>query len=140
MNQKSVLTLAILLVVIGVGVFAYTNFYSNPVAPAATNTTKPNLQPGSVKPVTPAPSQANRVPSSDITHAVGVESYIKKHIARFAPVKATLGGTFYVTKVDARGGKGTVSYEDGHSSYIADFAYAVDDFGSVAINNFTVRK
>jgi hypothetical protein len=132
--------LAGVLAVIGVGVFSYTQYrrgaHSGPTTVSSSVVSQLGVSP------TPAHARApsSRVPSSDIVHAVSVESYIKKHITTFSPVKATLGGTFYVTQVDAYNGKGTVNYEDGHSAYIADFAYTVDDFGSVSINNFTVRK
>lgn len=128
--------------VIGIGVFSYTEYRPGAQSSPTTVSSGVVSQPG-VSP-TPAharaPSNSNRLPSSDIVHAVSVESYIKKHITNFAPVKATLGSTFYVTQVDAYNGKGTVQYEDGHSVYIADFAYTVDDFGAVSVNNFTVRK
>jgi hypothetical protein len=51
-----------------------------------------------------------------------------------------LGGTFYVTAIEATDGSGTVSYEDGHNAYTADFTYSFRADGSVSVDSFTVRN
>ncbi len=69
--------------------------------------------------------------------------YVKRNITGLsgeAGIVASLGGTFQVTKIEAANGKGTVSYEDGHNSYSAEFAYTVDKKGLVSITAFTVKK
>ena len=71
---------------------------------------------------------------------MSVEGYMTLHISDFAPIKEQLGGKFHVTKVEARGGVGVVSYEDGHNAYTADFRYATDEFGTISIESFSVRK
>jgi hypothetical protein len=69
-----------------------------------------------------------------------IESYVKNSINELAPVKATLGGTFQVTTIETHGGAGTVAYEDGHSSYLADFTYTVSQDGKPTITSFTIRE
>ncbi|HVU80190.1 MAG TPA: hypothetical protein VHD37_02390 [Candidatus Paceibacterota bacterium] len=69
-----------------------------------------------------------------------IESYVKNSINELAPVKATLGGTFQVTTIETHGGAGTVAYEDGHSTYLADFTYAVSQDGKPTITSFTIRE
>lgn len=65
-----------------------------------------------------------------------VEAYVRANISSLSPQKEVLGGTFYVTEFDARNGRGTVSYEDGHVAYEADFTYRVSDDGEVSILSF----
>jgi hypothetical protein len=74
---------------------------------------------------------------------VGIEEYMKRNISGIsaeAGYPEELGGTFYITQFEAHGGAGTVSYEDGHNAYTADFAYATDKKGLVSVTSFTVRK
>ena len=74
---------------------------------------------------------------------VGIEEYVKRNIAGLsaeAGVVEDLGGTFQVTKFEASGGKGTVSYEDGHNAYTAEFTYTTDKKGVVTVNSFTAKK
>ncbi len=68
-----------------------------------------------------------------------IESYVKNDISNLSPVKEQLGGTFYVTEIETNNGAGTVSYEDGHNAYTADFTYTISDDGKPTITNFTVR-
>lgn len=68
-----------------------------------------------------------------------VEDYVRANISTLSPEPEVLGGTFYVTDVEARGGAGTVSYEDGHNAFTADFTYSVDASGIVSVTSFTVR-
>jgi len=69
-----------------------------------------------------------------------VEQYVKANISTLSPVKAELGGTFYVTDIRTANGMGTVEYEDGHIALTADFNYTVDADGSVNVTNFVVRE
>ncbi len=74
---------------------------------------------------------------------VSIETYMKRNVAGFsaeAGFPEVLGGAFQVTKFEAKSGAGTVSYEDGHNSYTADFKYTTDKKGLVSVTSFTVRK
>lgn len=68
-----------------------------------------------------------------------VEEYVSRNISKLSPEKEVLGGKFYVTKIEAHGGAGTVEYEDGHNAFTADFTYTVDEKGAVHVTAFTVR-
>lgn len=68
-----------------------------------------------------------------------VESYVKNSISTLSPVKEQLGGTFYVTKITTKDGKGVVEYEDGHNAYTASFTYSVGEEGKPLVTNFVVR-
>lgn len=70
---------------------------------------------------------------------VRIETYVREHFSALSPETAVLGGTFYVTAIEARDGTGVVEYEDGHIALVADFSYLVDDRGEVFITSFTVR-
>jgi len=65
-----------------------------------------------------------------------INQYIADNISRLAPEPAQLGGTFYVTSIEATDGKGVVSYEDGHNAYTADFTYTIDP---ISITSFVLR-
>lgn len=67
------------------------------------------------------------------------EAYVRANIGQLSPQPAVLGGTFYVTEIEAANGAGTVSYEDGHIALTADFMYALTDKG-VSVNAFTIRE
>lgn len=71
---------------------------------------------------------------------MSIEQFVTKHISAISPEQAQLGGTFYVTHIEAHGGAGTVQYEDGHNAYTADFTYSVDAAGVPKVDTFTVRK
>lgn len=67
------------------------------------------------------------------------EAYIREHIAELSPTDATLGGTFFVTKIDAQtNGTGVVEYEDGHNAYTADFTFETEA-ERVIITSFRIR-
>ncbi len=75
--------------------------------------------------------------------AVPIQEYVTKNISSLsveAGFPEVLGGTFHVTKIEAKGGKGSVSYADGHNSYTADFTYTTDKKGLVSVKSFVVRK
>ncbi len=125
---------------IGMYTFVFTT-YILPRGDTRTTDTR-SLTPAATKSAskpTPVPEPASAEPS-DVHDATSVESYIKKHITEFSTVKAQLGGTFYVTRIETRGGAGTVYYEDGHSAYVADFVYSIDEFGTISIDGFKVRR
>ncbi len=69
-----------------------------------------------------------------------IESFVRNSISELSPIEAQLGGTFYVTAIQTNNGAGTVSYEDGHSAYTADFTYSVAQDGRPSIESFTVRE
>lgn len=84
------------------------------------------------------PSSAT--PAKPAGKLMSIESYVTQHITDLSPKKATLGGTFQVTSVDLGTGTGTVSYEDGHNVYTADFSYQAADQTGIQITSFVVRK
>ncbi len=57
-----------------------------------------------------------------------VEAYLKKNISTLSPVKAVLGGTWYVLYADINtsGDAGVVTYEDGHIQEKKNFTYTLD--------------
>lgn len=70
-----------------------------------------------------------------------IENYLKENISKISPEKEVLGGKFYLTDVTiSSASSGTVSYEDGHVAFTADFNYTVTPEGEVKISNFVVRK
>lgn len=71
--------------------------------------------------------------------AGGVERYIAENISRLSPEPEVLGGTYYVTAIEAQNGSGTVSYEDGHNAYTADFTYTETGDGTVSVDSFVIR-
>ena len=80
----------------------------------------------------PAPVPAGKLMS--------IESYVSLNIATLSSVKASAGGKFYTTSMQAAGGKGIVSFEDGHNSYVADFTYEMSDQTGIHVTSFTVRQ
>ncbi|MFA6585727.1 MAG: hypothetical protein WCS86_01020 [Candidatus Paceibacterota bacterium] len=71
----------------------------------------------------------NDVACSDLTERDNVEKYIKENITKLSPVKAVLGGTWYVLSValDLNKKSGTVMYEDGHVQEKKNFVYTVNE-------------
>lgn len=86
-----------------------------------------------------APAKTGETALSDTGHQISIESYVTNNISRLSPVKEELGGTFYVTKIEVHGGTGTVSYEDGHNAYTADFTYTLNENGAPSVEAFKVR-
>jgi hypothetical protein len=70
---------------------------------------------------------------------MSVEDYVRSRISELSPIKEQVGGTFYVTAIEAVDGSGVVSYEDGHNAYTADFTYAIDAAGRPAVTGFVIR-
>jgi len=71
---------------------------------------------------------------------MSIESYVTLNISNLSPVKEVLGGTYYVTSIEANEGKGVVSYEDGHIALTADFTYSMSDMSGITIHSFIVRE
>jgi hypothetical protein len=69
-----------------------------------------------------------------------IESYVRTSISSLSPIKEQVGGTFQVTAIELHEGSGTVSYEDGHNAYTADFTYHVAEDGKPSVTSFDVRK
>lgn len=90
--------------------------------------------PATVTDVSPTASQ--EAPSAP---QPSIEAYVTQNISSLSPEKEQLGGTFYVTDIEAHGGTGTVEYEDGHNAYTADFTYEVDASGTPSVTSFTLR-
>lgn len=74
------------------------------------------------------------------TTNVNIEDFIIQNISILSPEKEVLGGKFYITKIQANNGTGTVEYEDGHIAFTADFTYQTDVAGKVSVVSFKIRK
>jgi hypothetical protein len=79
--------------------------------------------------------------TGDVSGATGmsIETYVRENISDLSPEPATMGGTFFVTDIEAQNGTGNVSYEDGHNAYTADFKYEIDVNGKITITSFVLR-
>ncbi len=122
MMQNKILYLGVLIALVAVGVVAYA---MGALAPSA-------------------PSGQTQITAATTTFAqsgkqMSIDSYVTQNISTLSPVKASLGGTFYVTEIQAIDGKGLVHYEDGHNAYIADFTYTPQGNGQFVVNSFIVR-
>lgn len=69
----------------------------------------------------------------DLTERVSVENYLRENISKVSPVKAVLGGTWYVVSdtIDLEKNSGTVIYEDGHIQETKNFSYTTNEKGEV---------
>lgn len=69
------------------------------------------------------------VACGDLVERASVEGYLKENISELSPVKAVLGGTWYVisSTVNLQNNSGTVMYEDGHVQEKRNFTYTTDD-------------
>ena len=79
------------------------------------------------------------VACADLTERASVENYLRDNITTLSPIKAVLGGTWYVTSVvlNLEKNSGTVSYEDGHLSEKKNFTYTTNAKGEVV--NLTIK-
>lgn len=77
--------------------------------------------------------------TEDGYRVMSIESYVTTNISLLSPIKEQLGGTFYVTDIEATNGSGTVAYEDGHNAYVADFTYEINEDRGIAIKSFETR-
>lgn len=117
MNKKIVPLVALLIVITLLGVFAFA-YYKTQEAERLQDIIDPTTSP------------------EDIAFDA-LEKYIKEHISELSPVKETLGGTFFVTRIRAYDNEGTVEYEDGHNAYTASFTYTIEG-DTVSVQNFSV--
>ena len=85
-----------------------------------------------------AVEEMNTVPEVPVneTPKESIEEYVTKNISTLSTEPEQLGGTFYVTSIEAQDGSGVVSYEDGHNAYTADFIYTTDP---LSITSFVIR-
>ena len=74
------------------------------------------------------------VACADLAERGKVMDYLRENIAALSPVKAVLGGTWYVTSVviDVDKNSGTVFYEDGHIQEKKSFSYTTKTNGDVS--------
>ena len=73
---------------------------------------------------------------------MSVESHVAQNISALSPIAASMGGTFYVTKVsvDPQARRGVVEYEDGHMAYEAEFTYTADDRTGYVVTSFVIKE
>jgi hypothetical protein len=117
--KASYLTIILFIVLaLGVGAYFFIPEKSQPQTP--TNTTPTTNQPSG--------------------KLMSIESYVTQNISTISPEKEVLGGTFYVTEIEASDGSGIVKYEDGHNAFVADFTYTASDREGIDITSFIVRK
>ena len=82
--------------------------------------------------------ELNDVSCGELGERASVESYIRENISTLSPVKAVLGGTWYVISifVDASANSGSVVYEDGHVQEDAEFTY---EFQNGEVSNLIIK-
>ncbi|MBU0999004.1 hypothetical protein KKG24_01700 [Patescibacteria group bacterium] len=69
----------------------------------------------------------------DFIKRTNIENYLQDNISELSPVKAILGGTWYVVSItlDLIKNYGTVIYEDGHIQEKKNFTYTLSEKGEV---------
>ncbi len=74
------------------------------------------------------------VACEEIDEREEVETYIRENISTLSPVKAVLGGSWYVLSVSVNTGEdfGVVVYEDGHIQEKRNFDYSLGNDGKVS--------
>lgn len=91
-----------------------------------------------------APESIDTASSTEISdgssRTMGIEDYVRANISFLSPMPAVLGGTLFVTDIEAKDGSGVVHYEDGHNAYVADFKYKIDENTGVNMIDFKVRR
>lgn len=72
-------------------------------------------------------------PNVSVDIKQNVENYLRENISKLSPVKAVLGGTWYVVSstIDVEKNSGTVVYEDGHIQKTKNFSYTTNEKGEV---------
>ena len=107
MNKNFVLSLIVIVILVGVSFF----ILKSPV---------------------PAPVPAS-APNVAVDTKQSVENYLRENISKISPVKAVLGGTWYVVSytVDLEKNSGTIVYEDGHIQEKRNFSYTTGEKGEV---------
>lgn len=89
----------------------------------------------------PEDSTATTTPSGEV-RVMPIEDYIRLNISGLSAEVGkpeVLGGKYYVTSIEAGGGEGVVSYEDGHNAYTADFTYEFGRGGVINVKTFEIR-
>lgn len=78
------------------------------------------------------------VACSELDERDAVEKYVRENISTLSPVKAVLGGTWYVISIfiDASANSGSVVYEDGHVQEDAEFNY---EFQNGEVSNLIIK-
>jgi hypothetical protein len=80
-------------------------------------------------------NKADIVPPQNIKMDIkqNVENYLRENISKLSPVKAVLGGIWYVVSVttDLEKNSGIVTYEDGHVQEVKNFLYTVNNKGEI---------
>jgi hypothetical protein len=127
--NKNTLIIVLVVILVAIGLFAVTS--NRAIAP----TNDQNIDtPDDVEPV-PNPSQEG---AGD--RMMDVATYVRLNISELSTEPEVLGGTFYVTEIEAEDGRGVVKYEDGHNAFVADFTYTTSETSGHTITSFTVRK
>lgn len=69
----------------------------------------------------------------DLVERANVENYLRENISKLSPVKAVLGGAWYVVSdtINLEKNSGTVVYEDGHIQETKSFSYTLNEKGEV---------
>lgn len=77
--------------------------------------------------------ELNDVACMDLQERANVEVFLRENISELSPVKAVLGGTWYVISsvIDLKNNSGIVIYEDGHIQEQKSFSYTVNDKGEI---------
>jgi hypothetical protein len=72
--------------------------------------------------------QFNDISCLDLAERVNVEEYLKENIATLSPVKAVLGGSWYIFSnvIDLEKNSGTIIYEDGHIQEKRTYSYTTN--------------
>jgi hypothetical protein len=73
------------------------------------------------------------LPCLDLIERTNVENYLNDNISELSPVKAVLGGNWYVlyATINLEKNSGTVVYEDGHIQEKRNFLYTTNKNGEV---------
>lgn len=80
-----------------------------------------------------SPLNLTEIPCLDLVERTNVENYLSDNISKLPPIKAVLGGTWYVVyaTVDLEKNSGIVVYEDGHIQETKNFSYTTNEKGEV---------
>lgn len=75
------------------------------------------------------------VACSDLIERVNVETYLQDNITELSPVKAVLGGKWYIVyaTIDLAKNSGVVVYEDGHVQEKKNFTYTTNEKSEIVI-------
>ncbi len=73
------------------------------------------------------------------SRTMAIKDYVRLNVSELSPIKESFGGKFYVTDIKTENGAGTVSYEDGHNAYTADFTYLIHERGVISIPSWDIR-